>query len=67
MGSVNDRMDKRRAEDLAEKVSGVQNVENRIRVKSTADIFGNSSKGSASVAGTTTSNASRKTSTTEVL
>lgn len=67
MGSVNDRMDKRRAEDLAEKVSGVQNVENRIRVKSTADIFGNSSKGSASAAGTTTSNASRKTSTTEVL
>ena len=69
IGSVNDRMDKRRAEDLAERVSGVQNVENRIRVKSSADIFGNSNKGNASIADgkTTTSNASRKTSTTEIL
>jgi osmotically-inducible protein OsmY len=31
-GTVNDRSDKRRAEDLAEAVSGVKNVENRIRV-----------------------------------
>jgi len=67
LGSVNDRMDKRRAEDLAERVSGVQNVENRIRVKSTADIFGGSNKGDTSMAGTTNSNASRKTSTTEIL
>lgn len=32
-GTVNRREDKRRAEDLAESVSGVSNVENRLRVK----------------------------------
>ena len=32
-GTVNNREDKRRAEDLAESVSGVTNVENRLRVK----------------------------------
>ena len=32
-GTVNNRNDKRRAEDLAESVSGVSNVENRLRVK----------------------------------
>jgi osmotically-inducible protein OsmY len=32
-GTVNSRSDKRRAEDIAEDVSGVTNVENRIRVK----------------------------------
>jgi osmotically-inducible protein OsmY len=31
-GTVNNRMQKRRAEDLAESISGVQNVENRIHV-----------------------------------
>jgi hypothetical protein len=31
-GTVNSRNDKRRAEDLAESVSGVKNVENRLRV-----------------------------------
>jgi len=31
-GSVPDRFSKRRAEDIAESVSGVRNVENRIRV-----------------------------------
>jgi hypothetical protein len=31
-GTVTDRADKRRAEDIAESVSGVTNVENRIRV-----------------------------------
>jgi len=31
-GSVNDRWDKRRAESIAESVSGVSNVENRLRV-----------------------------------
>jgi len=30
---VNSRWDKRRAEDIAESVSGVTNVENRLRVK----------------------------------
>jgi osmotically-inducible protein OsmY len=32
-GTVNSRDDKRRAEDIAESVSGVTNVENRLRVK----------------------------------
>jgi hypothetical protein len=32
-GTVNSRSDKRRAEDIAENVAGVTNVENRIRVK----------------------------------
>jgi hypothetical protein len=32
-GTVNNRSDKRRAEDIAEYVTGVTNVENRIRVK----------------------------------
>lgn len=32
-GTVNSREDKRRAEDIAESVSGVTNVENRLRVK----------------------------------
>src|SRR4029079_9088275 len=32
-GTVRNRNDKRRAEDLAESVSGVTNVENRLRVK----------------------------------
>lgn len=32
-GTVNSRTDKRRAEDIAEDVNGVTNVENRIRVK----------------------------------
>ena len=32
-GTVNNREDKRRAEDIAESVSGVTNVENRLRVK----------------------------------
>jgi hypothetical protein len=31
-GTVTDRVDKRRAEDIAESISGVTNVENRIRV-----------------------------------
>jgi osmotically-inducible protein OsmY len=67
IGSVNDRMDKRRAEDLAERVSGVKNVENRIRVKSSEGIFENSNKGNASSSvSTTTSGTSRKTSTAEM-
>lgn len=32
-GTVNSRSDKRRAEDIADYVSGVQNVENRLRVR----------------------------------
>ena len=32
-GTVQNRTDKRRAEDIAESVSGVSNVENRLRIK----------------------------------
>ena len=32
-GTVNSRDDKRRAEDIAESVSGVNNVENRLRMR----------------------------------
>jgi len=37
MGSVDSRADKRRAEDIAESVSGVKNIENRLRVKRNTD------------------------------
>jgi len=47
-GTVSDRADKRRAEDLVESVSGVSNVENRIRVSS--------SSSSSSTSGTSSSN-----------
>ncbi len=72
IGSVNDRTDKRRAEDLAERVSGVQNVENRIRVRSSEGIFGkdsgkgNSGLSSQTGSSTTTATTSRKTSAAEV-
>lgn len=64
IGSVNDRLDKRRAEDLAERVSGVQNVENRIRVKSSEGIYQNNHEGMGGSTATI-SNTSRKTSNTE--
>jgi osmotically-inducible protein OsmY len=63
-GTVNSREDKRRAEDIAESVSGVTNVENRLRVKqgrygdysstSTGASMG-SSTGTGSTTGTGTS------------
>jgi osmotically-inducible protein OsmY len=59
-GTVRSRNDKRRAEDLAESVSGVTNVENRLRVKQQHD-YGNSQTSSmtdsTSTTGTTTSSA----------
>jgi osmotically-inducible protein OsmY len=50
-GTVDDRSNKRRAEDLAEAVSGVKNVENRIRV--TQNTFSSSTTGTG-VTGTRT-------------
>jgi osmotically-inducible protein OsmY len=48
-GTVNDRSEKRRAEDLAEAVSGVKNVENRIRVgKREGTTMGTGTTGSTS-------------------
>ena len=60
-GTVRSRSDKRRAEDLAESVSGVTNVENRLRVKQHYD-YGTSGTTSltdrtAGTPGTTTSSA----------
>ena len=38
-GTVNSREDKRRAEDLVESISGVRNVENRLRVSDTTGLM----------------------------
>ena len=59
-GSVDDRSNKRRAEDLAEAVSGVKNVENRIRVTSTSS----SSRTSSESTSETVSSAGASTGTT---
>jgi osmotically-inducible protein OsmY len=54
-GSVGTRTEKRRAEDIAEEVSGVKNVENRIRLASTQGGTLGSSSGIGSTSETTTS------------
>ena len=57
-GTVNSRADKRRAEDIADSVSGVTNVENRLRVKgrygdySSSNTSTGSSMGTGSISGT---------------
>lgn len=51
-GTVNSRSDKRRAEDIAESVAGVTNVENRIRVKR-SDIDRYTGLDTSSTSGTT--------------
>jgi osmotically-inducible protein OsmY len=58
-GTVRSRNDKRRAEDLAESVSGVTNVENRLRVKQGDYVTGGTSSitDTAASPGTTTSSA----------
>jgi osmotically-inducible protein OsmY len=53
-GTVNSRADKRRAEDIADSVSGVTNVENRLRVKGRYGDYSNSSTGTGSSLGTGT-------------
>jgi osmotically-inducible protein OsmY len=53
-GTVNSRTDKRRAEDIAESVTGVTNVENRIRVKqSDLDRYTSSTSETTGTTGTT--------------
>ncbi|HWF88569.1 MAG TPA: BON domain-containing protein [Pyrinomonadaceae bacterium] len=54
-GTVNNRNDKRRAEDLAESVSGVTNVENRLRVKQQSGYGDYSTSGTGTGTGTGTS------------
>jgi osmotically-inducible protein OsmY len=67
-GTVDHRSTKRRAEDLAEAVSGVKNVENRIRVASTASMTygtsGSGSTGSSSLSGTTGTTSGTESTTT---
>jgi hypothetical protein len=73
-GTVNSRRDKRRAEDIAEAVSGVTNVENRLRVKqqSGSAMYSNtgtttgysSSTGTTGTTGTTGAEATGSTSPT---
>jgi len=53
-GTVNSRTDKRRAEDIAEDVNGVTNVENRIRVKRSDIDRYTESTGTSNTMGTTT-------------
>jgi len=63
-GTVDHRSTKRRAEDLAEAVSGVKNVENRIRVGSTASmVSGSSGSGTTGMSGTTSGTTSGTDST----
>lgn len=54
-GTVQNRNDKRRAEDIAESVSGVTNVENRLRVKQSGYTSTGSSMGYSSGTGTSSS------------
>ena len=67
-GTVNSRRDKRQAEDIAESVSGVTNVENRLRVKqqSGSQAYSNTgtTAGYSSSTGTTGAEATASTSPT---
>lgn len=62
MGTVDERTSKRRAEDIAESVSGVKHVENRLRVSSMQTYGGTSTVGSAT--GTTGMGATTTTGST---
>lgn len=60
-GSVSTRSEKRRAEDIAEEVSGVRNVENRIRLVSTqASNWSSSSNAGSTSSESTSSERSKK-------
>jgi len=65
-GTVNSKQQKRRAEDIAESVSGVHNVQNNLRVKQNQDNDwhnSNSSTGSSSYSGSNTTTGSTTGST----
>jgi len=62
-GTVQTRSDKRRAEDIAESVSGVSNVENRLRVKESS-LNRNTNLGTTSSTGTTETSTGTSTSGT---
>jgi len=77
-GTVSDRSQKRRAEDIAESISGVKNVENRIKVGTSSNMgsstsnmgsssgttgSGSTNMGSSATTGSSTSGTSRSTGT----
>jgi osmotically-inducible protein OsmY len=64
-GTVQSRSDKRRAEDIAESVSGVSNVENRLRVKQSS-LNRNTDLGTTSSTGTTGTSTGTSTSGTSM-
>src|SRR5215213_11689244 len=65
-GTVNSRMDKRRAEDIAESVTGVTHVENRLRVKqSGSQSYSSTGTGSGYSSSTGTTGTTGSTGTTE--
>jgi hypothetical protein len=64
-GTVQSRSDKRRAEDIAESVSGVSNVENRLRVKESS-LNRNTDLGTTSSTGTTGTSTGTSTSGTSM-
>jgi osmotically-inducible protein OsmY len=63
-GTVNSRTDKRRAEDIAEHVAGVTNVENRLRVRDRQQVGGTYGISEGSSLGTTGSSGLGATGTT---
>ena len=63
-GTVSTRSEKRRSEDIAEQVSGVKNVENRLRLASTVSSEG--SWGSSSTGSTTSETNSERSKTKQV-
>jgi osmotically-inducible protein OsmY len=63
-GTVSTRSEKRRSEDIAEQVSGVKNVENRLRLASTVSTEG--SWGSSSASSTTSESSSDRSKTKQV-
>lgn len=61
-GTVSDRNAKRRAEDVAESISGVSHVQNNIRVKSNTGTGSSTSASSAAATGSTAASGSSTTS-----
>jgi BON domain len=63
-GTVNSRDQRRRAEDIAESVSGAKHVQNNIRVSDSTTAGFGSTPGTTASSGTSTSPTSRKTGST---
>lgn len=61
-GTVDHRSTKRRAEDIADGVSGVKNVENRLRVMQASSVYSSGDSGMGSVSGSSSSTSGTSTS-----